>query len=403
MNLPLRGIRVLDMTRILAGPFCTMLLGDLGADVIKVEHPKTGDDTRSWGPPFSAAGEQSAYFLGVNRNKRSIAVDLKSESGVALIHQLAAKSDIVVENFVPGKADSLGVGYASLKTTNNKLIYASLSGYGSEGPRSSELAYDVMISAIGGLMGITGTESGEVCKVGVAITDVCAGLVTQGAILAALIHVLRGGDRQWVETSLLATQIAALANVASAYLVSGVVTKPQGTAHSSIVPYQRFTTKEGNPIIVGALNDKQFVRLCAAISMESLGVDPRFVSNKLRVQHRGILIPVLQERVGQLTQAEIIHLLNTHEVPCAPVNPIDSVFNDPQVKHTERVITAEHPTVGLLKMVANPATFHGTPLVEVRPPPLLGQHTSEILTELLDVPPTFIKDLERKGVIHQWR
>jgi crotonobetainyl-CoA:carnitine CoA-transferase CaiB-like acyl-CoA transferase len=398
--LPLKGIRVLDMTRILAGPFCTMLLGDLGAEIIKVEHTKGGDDTRTWGPPFSSAGHESAYFLGVNRNKKSIAVNMKAPEGQQIIHDLAKVSDIVVENFVPGKTSELRCDYGTLSTINPKLVYASLSGYGSDGPRSTELAYDVMVSAVGGLLGITGTSSGEYCKVGVAITDICAGLVMQGAILAAYIHVLRTGQGQWLETSLLATQIAALANVASAYLVAGVVTKPQGTAHVSIVPYQAFQCKDRG-VVVGALNDGQFQRLCDALNLSNMKMDPRFATNASRVAHRRELIPVLEKVLAERDSTDLLDTLTQNDVPCAPINRLDQVFEDKQVKHCNRVVTVEHPTVGLLKLVANPVTYHGTPLTRYQPPPVHGQHTESVLSGLLGLSDAQIKNLIAQKVIHQ--
>lgn len=400
--LPLSGVRVLDMTRILAGPFCTMMLGDLGADVIKVEHISRGDDTRSWGPPFSAAGEQSSYFLGVNRNKKSIAVDLKHADAKHLIARLAARSDIVVENFVPGKADELGVGWEALRAVNKKLVFASISGYGSDGPRRDQLAYDVMVSAIGGLMGITGpTGGGEPCKVGVAITDVCAGLVTHGAVLAAYIAALRTGEGQWLETSLFDTQIAALANVASAYLVAGAVTQPQGTAHGSIAPYQAYRCSDAS-IIVGALNDGQFRRLCTALELPELPADERFGTNPRRVANRVALNVALEARLLRHPAAETLALLDSHSVPCAPINTIAQTFSDPQVTERGRVVTVEHPTVGILKMVAPPVTYHGTPLNKFLPPPLLGQHTRSVLTDVLGCSAEDIDGLIRKGVVSEY-
>lgn len=380
---PLHGLRVLDLSRILAGPFCSMLLGDMGAEVIKVEHHVTGDDTRSWGPPFTADGSESAYFLGVNRNKKSVAVDLKRPEGIRVIHELAAKCDILLENFVPGKADELGFGYSTIASVNPKLVYLSLSGYGSTGPRANHLAYDVMVSAVGGLMGITGPKDGEPCKVGVAITDVCCGLVSQSAILAALIARQRDGLGQHIETSLLDTQVACLANVASAFLIGGVVTKPMGTAHQSIVPYQTFACGDSQRIVVGALNNSQFVALCRALELP-IAHDERFATNPQRVKHRVELIELLEKTFESHTSHEWVRRLDEQHVPCAPINTVEDVFQDPQVVHNRRVIHVEHPTVGLLKMVAPPATFYGTPYVEpMLPPPRLGEHTEMILRDVL--------------------
>lgn len=397
---PLDGFRVLDLSRILAGPFCTMMLADMGADVIKVELPGKGDDTRSWAPPYSATGEESAYFLGVNRNKRSITIDLKHPDGVTLIKDLAKECDVVVENFVPGTADRLGLGYESLSAVNDQLIYASISGFGQSGPKRDYPAYDVMISAIGGLMGITGPkDANEPCKVGVAITDVCSGLVLQGAILAALLARTKSHRGQHVETSLLDTQVAALANVASAYLVGGYVTKPQGTAHASIVPYQHFTCGDDLNIIVGALNDGQFVKLCDVLGLSDVPLDPRFASNPQRVKHRDEVLELLSSRLRSKGAEEWLSALEKAGVPCARINSIDKVFEDPQVIYRKRVLEVEHPTVGLLKMVAPAATFHGTPLTVFNPPPLLGQHTDEILAGLLKLSPADIALLRSKKVV----
>ena len=377
-----------------------MMLADMGADVIKVEVPGKGDDTRSWAPPYSAVGEQSAYFLGVNRNKRSITVNLKSSEGVGLIKRLAKECDVVVENFVPGTADRLGVGYADLSAVNDKLVYASISGFGQTGPKKDFPAYDVMISAIGGLMGITGPkDANEPCKVGVAITDVCSGLVLHGAILAALLARTKSGKGQYVETSLLDTQVAVLANVASAYLVGGFVTTPNGTAHASIVPYQHFPCKDDINIIVGALNDGQFVKLCGALEMPELPVDPRFATNPQRVKFREEVLQVLSNRIIQRDSEDWLSALEAASVPCARINSIDKVFEDPQVVHRKRVLQVDHPTVGILKMVAPAATFHGTPLDVFKPPPLLGEHTDEILSDLLGMSEAAIAHLRSNSVI----
>jgi succinate--hydroxymethylglutarate CoA-transferase len=397
---PLHGLKILDFSRILAGPFCSMLLADMGAEVWKVEHVDRGDDTRSWGPPFARGSHESAYFLGVNRNKKSIAIDLKHPDGVQIARDLAQRADVVLENFIPGKADELGIGYSALSSLQPRLVYGSISGYGSSGPRAKQLAYDVMISAVGGLMGITGPEGGDPVKVGVAITDICAGLAMHGAILAALIAAQRDGVGQWIETSLLDTQIAALANVASAYLVSGVVTKPQGTAHVSIVPYQRFACSCGRSIIVGALNNSQFDSLCRAVAEEQLARDERFTSNAGRVKHRTVLIPLLEAALARRPAAEWLDVFEQHQVPCAPINDIKAVFEDKQVIHNKRVVTAEHPTVGLLKMTAPPATFWGTPLTTFAAPPLLGEHTWDILRSVAGYEEDRIASLAFSNVIH---
>ncbi|KAL6061692.1 succinate--hydroxymethylglutarate CoA-transferase isoform X6, variant 2 [Balamuthia mandrillaris] len=259
---PLAGVKVLDLGRILAAPYCSMVLGDLGAEIWKVEVPGTGDDTRTWGPPFTAKGHESAYFISCNRNKKSIAVDLKKPQGLKIVHELAKHADVLIENFAPGKADSLGVGYSALSTLNPRLIYLSLTGFGPDGPYKDRLAYDVMVSGFGGLMSITGPEEGAPVKTGVALTDICAGLYAHGAIIAALYAREKSGKGQKIDVSLLESQVATLANVASSYLIGGMEPKRMGTAHSSIVPYQAFATANRGHILIGALNDGQFQRLC---------------------------------------------------------------------------------------------------------------------------------------------
>lgn len=400
MTRPLTGYRVLDLTRILAGPFCTMLLGDMGAEVIKIEHVKGGDDTRTWGPPFSREGHESAYFLGVNRNKKSVAVDLKHPQGVKIVKQLAAKSDVVVENFVPGRLDKMGLGFTDLAAVNDQLVYATISGFGTSGPRAAMPAYDVMISALGGLMGITGPAGGPPCKVGVAITDVCAGLVMQGAILGALLARHRTGKGQRIETSLLDTQVAALANIASNFLVAGAVTGPQGTAHTSIVPYQDFRCADQS-VVVGALNDSQFRNLAKCIGRSELADDSKFATNPQRVANRLELVSILEIAFAQGTACSWIEKLEAAGVPCAPINRVDQVFEDKQVVHNKRVLSVEHPTVGMLKMVAPPATFYGTPLTTFAPPPLHGEHTDAVLSEVLGYSSEQLAALKSQFVLHQ--
>ncbi|PRP77136.1 hypothetical protein PROFUN_14550 [Planoprotostelium fungivorum] len=377
----LSGVRVLDMGRILAAPYCSMILGDYGADVIKIEHLNRGDDTRSWGPPFTAEGGESAYFLSVNRNKRSVAIDLKKKEGLQFIYDLVKQSDVVIENFTPGKADVLGVGYEKLSQINPKIIYTSLTGFGPDGPYKSRLAYDVMISGenscMGGLMGVTGTEDGTPVKVGVAITDVCTGLFAHGAIMAALISRGQTGVGQKIDASLLETQVAVMANIASNYLIAGIESKPMGTAHVSIVPYQGFKTKDGH-IIVGALNDGQFERLSATLCRPDLSTDERFSSNTKRVQNRVALIDIIQNILIGGNTEHWLHVLEEAHVPCGPINSMSQVFNDPQVIHREMIHTIQHPTVGEFKTVGFPVKFSQTPPQMYLPPPILGQHTKEV-------------------------
>lgn len=387
----------MDLSRILAGPYATMLLGDLGAEVIKVERPGRGDDTRSWGPPFAAPG-QSAYYLCANRNKYSISVDIKSSKGRALISSLAAKSDVLVENFLPGKLDEMGLGYEDLSRINPRLIYCSISGFGATGPYQDRPGYDVIASAMGGLMGITGPENGPPAKVGVAITDVCTGLYAHGAILAALYARSQTGIGQRIDCSLLETQVATLVNIASNYLLVGKVGKPLGTAHESVVPYQAFPTQDGQ-IVVGALNNEQYFALCDAIGAYDLARDERFKTNPGRVEHRKELL----SRIGAIFQskptAEWLAVFDGSAFPYGPINDMAQVFQDKQVLHREMVQTIEHPTIGPMRVVGPAVKYSKTPATVRLPPPLLGQHTAEVLKKVLGLKQEEIQRLIDEGVI----
>jgi crotonobetainyl-CoA:carnitine CoA-transferase CaiB-like acyl-CoA transferase len=372
----LQHVKILDLSRILAAPFATQLLADYGATVFKIEHCETGDDTRSWGPPFTAHGHESAYFLSVNRNKKSVAINLKHAEGVSLVQRLAQQCHVVVENFPSGKLASMGLGYEQLSKLNPSLVYCSVTGFGQDGPYRDKLAYDVMVSGVGGLLGVTGSRE-QPAKVGVAISDVCAGLYAHGSILAALL-AKRGCH---IDVSLLDTQIATLVNVASSYLVSNKIPQRMGTAHSSIVPYESFQAKDGEYLIAGALNDGQFVRLCTALEMSSN--DPRFLSNELRVQHREVLIPLLKERFLQRKKQEWLDLLEQHRVPCGPINNLEQVFQDPQVVARRMRQTVRHSSAGSVDMVSPPVRFDGKQSDIRMPPPELGQHTWEVLSSEL--------------------
>ncbi|MBI3015898.1 MAG: CoA transferase, partial [Candidatus Tectomicrobia bacterium] len=314
----LEGIRVLDLSRVLAGPYCSMILGDLGADVIKIERPGIGDETRHWGPPFAAPGE-SAYFLCANRNKRSVTVNLKAPEGVEIIKALARKSDVLLENFSPGTTDELGIGYEAIRDVNPGIIYCSITGFGPDGPYRNRSGYDLVVSAIGGLMGITGEPEGPPVKVGVAITDVCTGISAQGAICAALYAREKTGKGQRIDLSLLETQVAALVNMASSYLISGEIPRRWGTAHETIVPYQGFEAQD-KYVIITAGNDQLWARFCKVLGVPELIDDPRFRTNPLRVENRkeciGILAPIMKTK----TRDEWIELLNVEGIPCAPIN-----------------------------------------------------------------------------------
>ena len=394
--LPLEQIVVLDISRILAGPYCTMMLGDLGADVIKVERPGVGDDTRTWGPPF--AGGESAYYLSLNRNKRSLTLNLAHPEGKRIGQELARRSDVLVENFSPGVAEKLGMGWDELRGINPRLIYCSITGYGPDGPYRDRTGYDMVVSAVGGLMGITGEEDGGPVKVGVAITDVITGIMAQGAILAALYQREKTGLGQRIDLSLLETQVAALANIASNYLVAGQKARRWGTAHESIVPYQAFKAKD-DYITVAAANDKLWLRLCKVVNRPDLAENPRYASNALRVQHRKELVLILAEEFTKKTRDEWMESLVAEGIPCGPINSMESLFNDPQVLHRHMVEVVDHPTIGKLKLVGIPVKYsEATPRIR-RPPPLLGEHTEEILREFLSLSGDEIRRLKEQQVV----
>ena len=393
---PLAGVKVLDLTRVLAGPYCTMFLGDLGAEVVKIEQPDVGDDTRAWGPPF--VGGESAYFLCINRNKKSVALDLKSNQAVGLLRRLAEGADVLVENFRPGTMERLGLGERELRAVNPRLIYASLSGFGADGPMKDWPGYDLIIQAWGGLMSVTGMPDGEPTKVGVAIVDIVAGLMLGKAILAALFARERTGVGQKLETSLLEAEVACLINAGSNYLVGGVVPGRWGNAHPNIVPYQSFKSRDGY-LVIGVASEGIWRRLCQAIGMPGLADDPRFARNPQRVEHRGELIDILTEIFLQRDTAAWMTLLIDAEVPCAPVQTIDQVFLAPQVIAREMVVEISHPTAGTLRMAGLPVKFSGTPASIRLAPPLLGQHTAEVLRSWLRLDDSAIDDLKSKGVI----
>eukprot|EP01119_Soliformovum_irregulare_P020914 TRINITY_DN6844_c0_g1_i1.p1 TRINITY_DN6844_c0_g1~~TRINITY_DN6844_c0_g1_i1.p1 ORF type:complete len:435 (+),score=39.83 TRINITY_DN6844_c0_g1_i1:167-1306(+) len=375
-----------------------MVLGDMGAEVIKIENPKGGDDTRSWGPPFTPSGE-SAYFLSINRNKKSVAIDLKKPEGVEIIRNMSKQCDVLIENFLPGKADELGIGYEALKEINPNLIYCSLTGYGPDGPYQHRLAYDVMISALGGLLGITGPEDGPPVKVGVAITDIVTGLFAHGAILAGLLHRFRFGGGQRIDTSLLECQVAALANVASNYLISGQLPKRMGTAHSSIVPYQAFQTQDGY-IVLGALNDSQFQRLCQGLGLAEVAADDKYKTNPARVHNRSSLLHLLQQVLSTHTSDHWLHLLHHCSLPVAPINDLAQVFADAQILHRGMLQKVKHPHQEL-PLVGIPVKFQKTHSTIRLPPPLLGQHTRQVLHDTFGYSPSLIQDWTSQGICYQ--
>jgi crotonobetainyl-CoA:carnitine CoA-transferase CaiB-like acyl-CoA transferase len=377
---PLQGIRVLDFSRILAGPYCTMVLGDMGAEVIKVERPGIGDETRAWGPPF--VGGESAYFLCVNRNKKSITVDLSTSDGQTIIRELAARCDVLVENFRPGTMEKLGLGCDALRAINPRLIYCAISGFGRSGPDKERAGVDVIVEGVGGLMSITGEPDGPPVKVGVAIIDVATALHAHGALIAALFERERTGQGRRLDFSLLEVQIATLINIGSDYLIGGVVPKRWGSAHTSIVPYQAFEASDGY-VVVGAINESLWARFCEAMEQPQLLDDPRFATNRLRGEHRAELLGVVQPIFQKLPRGEWLDRFRARGIPCGPINTLDEVYRDPQVKHLGIVQEVDHPSAGRIKLAGSPIRADDSQLPVRLPPPRLGEHTEEVLREVL--------------------
>ena len=393
----LSHLKVLDLSRVLAGPWCTQMLADLGADVIKVERPLVGDDTRHWGPPFlqDAQGndtDQATYFTACNRNKRSITIDIAQPEGQALIRQMALQSDILVENFKVGGLAAYGLDFESLKALNSRLIYCSVTGFGQTGPYAERAGYDLMIQAMSGLMSITGqpdsVPGGGPQKVGVALTDVLTGVYACSAILAALEVRHRTGLGQWIDMALLDVGMAMLANQAAGFLNTGTVPQRQGNSHPSLVPYQDFPTQDG-AMLLAIGNDGQFARFCEAAQHPEWAVDPRFASNTLRVQHREVLVPALQALTRTRTTAHWVALLEDKAVPCGPINDISQAFDDAQVKarglkvnQTLPRIDKSSAVIESMATVASPLRLVDTPPVLKRAPPALGEHTDEVLLGL---------------------
>ena len=375
---PLQGVRVLDLSRVLAGPYCTMVLGDLGADVIKVEPPE-GDETRGWGPPF-AEGE-SAYYLCVNRNKRGIVINLKTDEGKKILRDLALQSDVLVENFRPGTLKKFGLDFETLHELNPKLIYCSITGFGQTGSMKDKPGYDFMIQALGGLMSITGEPDGEPMKTGVAVVDLFAGQNAIIAILAALQARTLTGRGQQLDIALFDSQLGWLANVASNYLISGKLPKRHGNSHANIVPYQSFQASDGwFAIAVG--NDRQFARLCDLIGKPEFAADEKFATNSARVQNRAELIPLLIDIFKTASVSDWLARLDEAEIPCGPIQNFEQVFSMPVVGEREMLVKMEHPTIGKLPLVGSPLKMSETPVEFRLPPPLMGEHTEEVLREL---------------------
>jgi crotonobetainyl-CoA:carnitine CoA-transferase CaiB-like acyl-CoA transferase len=400
---PLAGFRVLDLSRILAGPWASQMLADLGAEVIKIERPGQGDDTRGWGPPYmpDESGNptsESAYFHGANRGKHSVCIDMASQQGQQLIRQLAEKCDVLIENFKVGGLNKYGLDYGSLKTINSKLVYCSITGFGQTGPYSDRAGYDFMIQAMGGLMSVTGESDEEPMKVGVALADVMTGLYASNAIQAALIHQLRSGKGQYIDLALLDVQVATLANQAMNYLASGNNPQRLGNAHPNIVPYQAFQTSDGY-IILAIGNDSQFARFCELAGRGDLAADERFQKNSNRVKNRDALIPDITDILKTQTTDWWLDQLNQKGIPCGPIANIDQVFDNPQVQHRGLLLELDHPTAGRVPSVANPINLSESPINYDKAPPLLGQHTVQILNELLGLDPEKIEELKNQGTI----
>ncbi|NHD19524.1 MULTISPECIES: CoA transferase [unclassified Actinopolyspora] len=375
----LRGLRVLDLSRILSGPFATMTLADLGADVIKVENEHTGDDTRSWGPPY--LGDTASYFLSVNRNKRGLAVDLKSEEGNAVVQRLARSADVIVENFRPGTAARLGLGYEQVAADNPGIVYASISGYGQTGPYSQEPGYDAIAQAVSGMMSVTGQQHGPPARVGVSSADLAAGMWATIGILAALRERERTGAGQWVDVSLLDGQISWLTYVAGGYFATGTVPDRHGSAHPTIVPYQAFPTAEGE-IMVAAGNDGLWRAFAEAIGLGELGTDPRFATNPDRVRNRETLVTLVEDALARRSAREWATILAEAAVPAGPINTVEQALDHPQVAARGMISTTEHPSAGTVRTLSSPIALSSSPTSVRSAPPQHGQHNAEILAGL---------------------
>ena len=397
MVLPLEGVRVLDLSRILTGPFCSMILADLGVEVIKVEMPGRGDDTRLWGPPFIDG--ESAYFLCLNRNKKSITLNLENEKGREILYKLARKCDVFLENFKPGVTKRLGVDYETISKVNPRIIYCSITGFGQTGPYRDYPAYDIVIQGMGGLMDITGEPDRPPVRIGVAITDIGAGMYAAIAILSALIAREKTGKGQWIDVSLLDSTVSWLTYMAANYFATGVAPKRMGSAHPNIVPYQCFKARDGKYLTVAVGNDRIWKNFCEALGLEDLIEDPKFATNPDRVKNKDELIPLLEKAFLNKTRDEWIAILLKKGVPCGPIYAMDEVFCDPQVQHRKMLVEIEHPKIGKIKQIGIPMKFSETPGGIRTPPPLLGQHTKEILKNLLGYSEEEILQLEREEII----
>ena len=407
MSSSLSHIRVLDLSRVLAGPWCGQILGDLGAEVVKVERPGAGDDTRTWGPPWirTATGEdtgEAAYFMAANRGKKSVTIDISVPEGQALVRSLAARSDVLLENYKVGGLRQYGLDYESLSASNPRLIYCSITGFGQDGPYSSRAGYDFIVQGMGGLMSITGERDdlpgGGPQKVGVAVADLFTGMYATVSVLAALAYRDVSGRGQYIDMALLDTQVAMTANMGMNYLASGKAPVRAGNAHSNIVPYQTFAAADGE-IILAVGNDGQFARLCRVAGRPDLAEDERFATNPARVTHRSVLVPILAQLIASRPKQWWSDSLEAVGVPCGAVNDLAQVFADPHVRHRGMQVEMPHPTAGRVSLVGSPIKMSETPVSYASAPPLLGQHTDEVLRDLLGLDADAIAGLRERHVV----
>ena len=393
----LEGVRVIDLTRILAGPYCTMLLGDLGADVIKIEVPERGDDTRQWGPPFTAGG-QSAYFLAANRNKRSLTLDLKSDRGMEILKALIQTGDVLIENFRAGTLEKWGLSYEQLQELKPDLVYCTVTGYGYTGPYRDRPGYDFVVQALGGFMSVTGPEDGQPYRAGIAIADLASGIYASNAVLASLFARERTGSGQRIDISLLDCQVALMSYVASNYLVSKEPPRRFGNAHPNIVPYEVFEAEDGY-FAFAAGNDLQWARFCKAVDHEAWETDERFSTNPARLKNRTELVGLLNELFATHAIKHWVELCESIGLPASPINTMDAALADPQVIARKLVMEVPHHTEGSVPLLRSPLNIPTAPSKVRYPPPTLGQHTDEILAELLSIDPAEIQSLREAGVV----
>ncbi len=392
----LDGLKVLDLTRALAGPFCTLMLGDHGADVIKIELPGAGDDTRHWGPPFIEG--ESAYFLSINRNKRSLTLNFKEDEAKQIFLKLCAESDVVVENFTPGVMERFGLGYEDVKSVNPAIIYTSISGFGQDGPYRSRPAYDQIMQGISGLMSLTGEPDGEPEKVGIAVSDIGAGMWAAFAIMAAIRHRTEHGEGQYIDVSMLDGQVAWLTYQAAYLFATEQPPRRLGAAHPNLVPYQAFMCQDNKFINVAVGSERIWERFCQGMKREDLKDDPDYATNGDRVRNRAVLVPYLQQIFLTKPVREWVDDLQPYSVPCGPINDLADVFADPQVEARDMYLEIEHPTLGKIKQTGIPIKFSRTPGGLDRPPPLLGQHNAEILAGL-GYGDSDVKSLQERDII----